>query len=64
MCPACGYVQQITPREFKRLFGMPVSTAIARTRAEGQQVHNAMQWGQTHRITRGGRTGGRAARRA
>jgi hypothetical protein len=48
MCPQCGYVQQITPHEFKALFGMNVATAVARMRAEGQRVHNAKRWAATH----------------
>lgn len=48
MCPQCGYVQQITPKEFKFLFGMNVATAVMRTRADGHRVHNAEKWARTH----------------
>lgn len=48
MCPECGYVQQITPKEFKSLFGMNVATAVMRTRANGHRVHNMGTWAKTH----------------
>lgn len=61
MCPLCGYVQQVTPREFKALFGCNVATAVARARAGGARVHNAARWRQSHpypgRVERDGRGG-------
>jgi hypothetical protein len=48
MCPTCGYVQQITPKEFKALFGMNVATAVRRTQTDGHRVHNAAKWARTH----------------
>ena len=49
MCAQCGYAQQITPKEFKRLFGISVDTAIKRAVRRGHTVHNAEKWAAAHR---------------
>ena len=44
MCQECKYIQQITPKEFKTLFGLSVKKAILKARSAGRQVMNAEKY--------------------